>query len=103
MSDSSNKTIVAIFESREAADLAVEHLVQQFGVDRSDVFVKAVGPENSSGLEPSGGDAPSVGGRAREDGSRSGEIEVSADIRADKTAALHQALGDLGALRVTAK
>jgi hypothetical protein len=103
MSDSSSKTIIATFETREAADLAVEHLVQQVGVDRADIFVQPVGQDNSSGSDISGGDAPAVNEDGRGDAQLSGEIEVSADISANKTAALHRAFGDLGALRVTAK
>lgn len=102
MSDDSNKTIVATFETREAADLAVEHLVQQIGIARSDVFVQAAGDQNSSGLFPSGGDAPSKDEEGREDGPLDNEIEVSADVRADQTAKLQRLFGDLGALRVSA-
>lgn len=103
MSDSSNKTIIATFETREAADLAVEHLVQQVGLERTDIFIRAAGRENSSGADISGGDAAAVNGDARDDARLGGEIEVSADISAEKTAVLHRAFGDLGALRVTAK
>ncbi|WP_105435853.1 hypothetical protein [Neorhizobium tomejilense] len=103
MSDSSSKTIVATFETREAADLAVEHLVQKFGVGRTEVFVTASGSENSSGKTRSGSDAPSVNEEGRDDAQLSGEIEVSADIQQDQTADLHRAFGDLGVLRVTSK
>jgi len=103
MSDSSNKTVTATFATREAADLAVEQLVQKFGVERADVFVGAAGTDNSSGTTRSGGDAPSLDEEGRDDAHLSGEIEVSADIRGDQTADLHRAFGDLGALGVTAK
>jgi hypothetical protein len=103
MSDSKSKTVTAIFETREAADLAVEHLVQKIGIDRTDVFVQAAGRQNTSGVEVSGGDAPSANEDGREDAKLSGEIEVSADINADRITALHRTFGDLGALRVTAK
>lgn len=103
MSDSSNKTITATFETREAADLTVEHLVQRVGVDRADIFVQPIGQDNSSGADVSGGDASAINGHGRGDARLCGEIEVSADISATKTAALHRAFGDLGALRVTAK
>lgn len=35
------KTILATFDTREAADAAMEHLVQQQGVERPDIFVQA--------------------------------------------------------------
>ncbi len=41
MADDNTVTITATFETREAADLAVEHLVQQHGVSRPDIFVQA--------------------------------------------------------------
>ncbi|WP_018900723.1 hypothetical protein [Rhizobium sp. 2MFCol3.1] len=103
MSGSKSKTVTATFETREEADLAVEHLVQKIGIDRADVFVQASGRQNSSGVDVSGGDAPSASESAREDAKLSGEIDVSADITADKLTALHRVFGDLGALRVTAK
>ena len=103
MSDSSNKTIIATFETRKAADLAVEHLVQQVGIDRADIFVQPAGRDNSSGANISDGDAPAANEDGRGDAQLSGEIDVSADISANKTADLHSAFRDLGALLVTAK
>ncbi len=40
MSDDSAKTMWATFATREAADRAVEHLVQQCEIARTDVFVE---------------------------------------------------------------
>jgi hypothetical protein len=48
MIDESTKTLTATFETREAADLAIEHLVQVQGLDRADISVRAVGASNSS-------------------------------------------------------
>jgi hypothetical protein len=42
-------TIRANFETREAADLAVEHLVKQLGISRPDVFIRSVELENTTG------------------------------------------------------
>jgi len=41
MSDDSIATISGTFATREAADRAVEHLVQEHGIDRADIFVQA--------------------------------------------------------------
>lgn len=38
MGDDSTTTITAVFKTREAADLAVEHLVQQHSIARPDIF-----------------------------------------------------------------
>jgi len=54
MSVNKSKPVTAMFETREAADLAVEHLVQKNGLDRTDVFVQAAGHQNSSGVDVSG-------------------------------------------------
>ena len=96
------KTIVATFDTREAADAAIEHLVQQQGIDRPDIFVQAQGPENTAGTTPSGGDSAHEGVN-RDDGLLVGEIEVSVDISADQLSAVQRILGDAGALRVSAR
>jgi hypothetical protein len=49
--------IVANFDTRSAADLAIEHLVQEHGVARTDIMVDAEGAANSSGTKRSGADA----------------------------------------------
>lgn len=102
MADDSTTTIRATFETREAADLAVEHLVQQHGVSRPDIFIRAAGDRNSAGSAPSGGDASHVGG-ARKDAALEGEIEVSADIASSQIAAVQSSLGDAGAIQVSSR
>jgi hypothetical protein len=101
MSDDSTTTIRATFPTREAADLTIEHLVQQHGISRPDIFVQPVASENSAGSAPSGGDVGS-NGDARIDAPLESEIEVSADI-ADKVAAVQRRFGDLDAIRVSGR
>lgn len=100
MADDSTATINAAFETREAADLAVEHLVQQHGVARADIFIQSATDENTAGSAPSGGDASHEGG-ARRDAPLNGEVEVSADIRSSLIDAVSQAFDELGAIRVS--
>ncbi|MCK8779713.1 hypothetical protein M0654_06900 [Rhizobium sp. NTR19] len=102
MSDNSSKTVTARFETRAAAELAVEHLAQDHGIDRADIFVQPVGAENTSGTSPNGSDAPSVRDETRHDGANQGEIEVSADVPANEVAAVQRIFGDIGALHVSA-
>lgn len=102
MSDNSTTTVRAIFETREAADLAVEHLVQKHGIPRPDIFVQAANDENSAGSAPSGGDVSSSG-NVRKDAPLTGDIEVSVDIAADRLAAVQRSMGDLGAMRVSGR
>ncbi|MEF0943919.1 hypothetical protein [Rhizobium sp. BR 362] len=100
MADDSTTTIRATFKTREAADLAVEHLVQQYGISRPDIFVQSATDRNTAGSRPSGGDASHEEG-ARRDAALEGEIEVSADIASNQIAAVRRSLGDAGAIQVS--
>jgi hypothetical protein len=102
MADEPSTTIRATFETREAADLAVEHLIQQHGISRPDIFIKSATDRNTAGSVPSGGEV------SHDDGSRSdaplrGGIEVSADIASNQVAAVQRSLGDAGARRVSSR
>lgn len=103
MSDASTKTITATFQTREGADLAVEHMVQQAGINRADIFVESGSTSNSSGTVPSGGDAPSATQSSRMDAALGGEIIVSVDARADEIPTLHRIFGDAGAIHVVSR
>jgi hypothetical protein len=100
MPDDSTTTIRAIFNTRASADLAVEHMVQQHGIARPDIFVQSATAENTVGSQPSGGDV-TKGEGARDDAPLEGEIEVSADIAAGDVAAVQRSLGEAGAIRVS--
>ncbi|PCK85080.1 hypothetical protein CPT32_20600 [Rhizobium sophoriradicis] len=100
MADDSTMTIRATFETREAADRAVEHLVQQHGIARPDIFIQSATDRNTAGSAPSGGDVSHNDG-VRRDAPLEGEIEVSADIASSQLAAVQRSLGDASALRVS--
>ncbi|MDX0426384.1 hypothetical protein [Sinorhizobium medicae] len=102
MADDSTTTIRATFRTREAADLAVEQLVQQHGISRPDIFIQSATDRNTAGSEPSGGDASHEQG-ARRDAPLEGEIEVSADIASGRIDAVQRSLGDAGAIRVSSR
>ncbi|TCU09610.1 hypothetical protein [Rhizobium sullae] len=102
MADDSTTTIRATFETREAADLAVEHLVQQHGISRPDIFIQSATDRNSAGSAPSGGDASHDEG-ARRDAPLAGEIEVSADIAYSQVAAVQRSFRAAGAMRVSSR
>ncbi|CAK7255052.1 MULTISPECIES: hypothetical protein [unclassified Shinella] len=97
MSDDSTKTMWAIFATREAADRAVEHLVQQCGIDRADVFIEPDTHANTAGVEASGGDT------VRADAPLHGEIRVSADIARTDLLKAEQAFRQAGARSVMAQ
>lgn len=90
------RRISAEFDTRRQAELAVEHLVQEYRLDRRAIEVVAASDDNSAGTTPSGADRDR---RTGEPGASAteGRIRVSAevdDISADKAeAALRQARG----------
>lgn len=102
MTDDKTTTITAVFETRAAADLAVEHLVQQHGIARPDIFIQSASRRNTAGSLPSGGDASHAGG-ARSDAPFEGEIEVSADIASNMISAVQRTFGNDGAIRVSGR
>ncbi|MFT2214613.1 hypothetical protein [Rhizobium giardinii] len=100
MADNSTVTIRATFRTREAAELAVEHLVQQQGVPRPDIFIQSTTDQNTTGTQPSGGDASREEG-ARSDAPLAGEIEVSVDTAAGQADAVQRSLSVAGAIDVS--
>ena len=51
-----SKTIVAEFETRRDAEMAVEHLVQEHGLDPKTIAIAPATLENSAGTKVSGSD-----------------------------------------------
>lgn len=100
MSDASTATLNALFRTREEADLAIEHLVQQNGVPRPDIFVQSRSHENTGGTAASGGDRSHEDG-SRDDGKLEGKIEVSVDVAREEIAAVQRTLSDAGAIHVS--
>lgn len=94
MADESTATIRATFDTREAADVAVEHLVQQHAISRPDIFVQSASDQNTTGTHSSRGDV------TRSDAPHKGEIEISADIAASRMRDVKKSLADSGAIRV---
>jgi hypothetical protein len=46
------RTIVGSFATRRDAETAVEHLVQEYGLERSDISIQAAGEQTALGLVP---------------------------------------------------
>ncbi|KPF46834.1 hypothetical protein [Rhizobium sp. AAP43] len=95
MADNATKTLRATFETREAADLAVEHLVQQHGISRPDIFIQSTSDQNTTGTRSSRGDVD------RSDAPHEGEIEVSVDIASNLVPTVQRSFGEVGAIRVS--
>lgn len=98
------KTIIGTFPSRREVEIAVEHLVQDYGLDRSDIFIEPVSDDNSAGESVAGADAES--GRPNTDADAegaayNGALTVSVDVNEDEDEAVDKAFRDAGASDVT--
>jgi hypothetical protein len=89
-------TITASFETRRAAELAIEHLVQEHGVARTDVSVDAEGAANSSGTERSGADDPRTEKGAQNHPKLAGAIRVSVRNNGTESKVIEEALQEAG-------
>lgn len=80
--------LTATFATRREAEMTVERLVQEFGIDRAAVMVSTASDENSAGVEPAGSDSPADRPHedGRDDAALEGAILVSADVADSGTA-----------------
>lgn len=96
-------TLTAKFDTRRDAEMTVERLVQQFGIDRTDVFVAAEGDANTAGTEEAGSDTeagdPTPDSRA--DAELNGRVMVSVDLDDDLASEVRSAFAEFEAEEVT--
>lgn len=59
------QTVAAEFDTRRDAEMSVEHLVQEYGLNRSAISIVSVTDENSAGTQIAGSDLD--GGKPKED------------------------------------
>ncbi|MEC3948674.1 hypothetical protein [Sphingobium sp. HWE2-09] len=91
-------TLTGTFDSRDQADMAVERLVQEIGIERTDIFVAASGPDNSAGNRTGGADSDTVDQDERDDVPLAGGITVSIDLQDNaKVEVVTAALEEFGA------
>ncbi len=81
-------TLTAAFATRREAEMAVERLVQEYSIERTDIFLASDSDENTVGEHTAGADAeagqaPSEG---RADPPLHGPVTVSVDIEHDALA-----------------
>jgi hypothetical protein len=81
-------SLIAKFDTRREAEMTVERLVQQFKIQRTDVFIAAEGDENTAGVEEDGSDteAGSPSPESRDDAKLAGRVVVSVDLEDDDLA-----------------
>lgn len=51
-------SVTGLFETRRQAEMTIERLVQEYGVDRAAITVTAAGDANTVGVERAGSDDP---------------------------------------------
>ena len=96
--------LTATFGTRREAEMTVERLVQEFGIDRAAVTVSTASDENSAGVESAGSDNPAdrADEAGRDDAALEGAILVSADVADDDTVdKVRAAFSEFDADRVT--
>jgi hypothetical protein len=100
--DPVERTIVANFDTRRDAETAVEHLVQEHGVDRTDIFIRSPGTANTAGVRPAGADVESghPGVEKHGEPALSGPIEVSVDCDTSRSTIVRSALEKAGATQL---
>jgi hypothetical protein len=96
------RTIIGSFSTRRDAEIAVEHLVQQHGIARTDVFIQAQGKANSAGSETGGADIESgyPGVAKRGQPQLDGDVEVSVDCHGDDARMVEATFKEAGAKRL---
>ena len=80
------ETITALFTQRRDAEMAVEHLVQEHGIDRGAIQISAASEQNTVGTEVAGGDLEGGHEKTDTDGGPAleGKIRVSAEVDSEK-------------------
>ena len=96
-------TVNAILPDRRAVELAVEHLVQDYGLDRDKITIEPVGTENTMGERVAGADAESgYSGLASdpEEAAVNGALRVSVQMDPGQADDVKKAFRDAGATDV---
>ncbi len=96
-------TVNAVLPDRRSVELAVEHLVQDYGLDRSKIGIRPVGAENTMGERVAGADAESGHPgltSGPDEAAVNGAIRVSLEMEDDKAEQVEKAFRDAGATDV---
>jgi hypothetical protein len=81
-------TLNGKFKTRRDAEMAVERMVQEHGLERTDIFISAAGADNTAGEEKAGSDDEADVPASEDEGgpALNGDIEVSVDLDDDTLA-----------------
>jgi hypothetical protein len=97
------QVVTGLFETRRAAEIAVERMVQDRGFDRKRIQAFAEGSDNSSGTVVSGADADDERRGEPAEGQRAGAIRVLAEVEEGDVEMALEAFRDAGAAEVAAQ
>ena len=78
-------TFTAEFETRRDAELSVEHLVQEHGLDRKAIIVVSAGDQNSAGVEQAGADLEDGRNKTETEGEPALTGAIQVRVEADDT------------------
>ncbi len=95
--------VTAVLPDRRAVELAVEHLVQDYGHDRDKITIAPVGLDNTMGERAAGADIESghAGLEAEPEAAAvNGAIRVSLEVEGDRGEQVEKVLRDAGATDV---
>lgn len=97
-------TITARFETRRDAETAVEHLVQEHGIDRNAVHIVAADEANTAGTQVAGADVEAGGEKTDTEGEPAleGAIAVSATVDDGQTEAVTTSFETYGGTELSA-
>lgn len=100
-----DRTIIAHFDTRRDAETAVEHLVQEHGIERADIFIRAPGTANTAGTRAAGADVESghPGVARHGEPELAGPIEVSVECDVARATVVRSALQKAGATQLRAE
>lgn len=96
-------TLKATLPDRRSVELALEHMVQDYGVDRDAIAIETAGAENSAGAQVAGADAESgYPGLASDpdDAAVNGALYVTVEVEDGEVEKAQQAFRDAGATDV---
>jgi hypothetical protein len=93
-------TLTATFDTRREAEMTIERLVQDRGLDRAKILVTAAGDENTAGEDIAGSDekAAEPSPERRDDAALNGQVRVSVEVADDAAAtAVREAFSEFDA------
>lgn len=93
-------SFIAKFDTRREAEMTVERLVQEQGIERTDIFITTEDSSNSAGVDEAGSDTKGAAPTpdSRDDAALEGRIVVSVDIEdADRAADVKAAFAEFDA------